>query len=552
MDELTIEGLTELQQIGRGGFATVFKARQESANRYVAVKVLRAVLEDEPAARFDRECRALGSLSSHPGICTLYSFGQTTTGQPYLVLELCELSLADRLAARGPMPWTDVAPVLHHLADAVGFAHTEGILHRDIKPENVLVTKFGNTVLSDFGIARLNDGHHTATGMVTASLAHAAPEVLEGLVATPASDVWSLASTGYHLLTGMAPFRRATDESAAALLARVFREPPPDLRDRDVPPAFCDALEAAMAKDPNDRTPTMEAFGAAMAAFSTATPIAHPSDLVDLSAPDESTVPRDSLIVGIPDLVSVNDDPAKPSDLGDPAPPPVVADLPMSAPDGPTVSRLVERPRGRSTRKGARRRRTALVLATLLLSATLAGLTLARRTEARSSASPKDASSTTTEQSVPATTRVPTAEELAGSRIDGRWGPVAGTVRPQSCTGADCQEDDPLLELGLARITCDEALTCTFRYPDRIESPTVRTPEGYTTGASVSRKFSCHGASVDATVTLTYSPTKATIQHGVWHATELTGVAAFVAPATETCVAGSEQYDFVLRRKGEI
>lgn len=551
MDELTIEGLTELQQIGRGGFATVFKARQESANRYVAVKVLRAVLEDEPAARFDRECRALGSLSSHPGICTLYSFGQTTAGQPYLVLGLCELSLADRLAARGPMPWTDVAPVLHHLADAVGFAHTEGILHRDIKPENVLVTKFGNTVLSDFGIARLNDGHHTATGMVTASLAHAAPEVLEGLVATPASDVWSLASTGYHLLTGMAPFRRATDESAAALLARVFREPPPNLRDRDVPPAFCDALEAAMAKDPDDRTPTMEVFGAAMAAFSTATSTSHLSNPVDLTAPDESTVPRDSLIVGIPGIVPVDDDPAAPPDLDDAAPPSVVADLPPPIPDDPTVARLIEPPRGRSTGNGARRRRAALVLATLVLTATLAGLTLARRTEARSSASPKDESSTT-EQPVSTTLREPTAEELAGSRIDGRWGPVAGTVTPQGCTGADCQEEYPLLELRLALITCDEALTCTFRYPDYVESPTARTAEGYTTVASVSRKFSCDGASVDATVTLTYAPTKATIQHGVWHATELTGVAAFVAPATGTCPGGSEQYDFVLRRKGEI
>lgn len=268
MAGIDIDGLSDFVEIGRGGFSTVYRARQAAAGRDVAVKVLHAVLDDTTAARFGRECQTLGALSNHPGICTLYSHGETSSGNPYLILELCTGSLADQIKANGPLPWPEAVALLTRVGAAVQAAHDRGVLHRDIKPENILFTAFDQPVLSDFGIARLDDGWHTTTGMVTASIAHAAPEVLDGQPATAASDVWSLASTGYQILTGLSPFRRSTDDSPSALLSRVFRDPPPDLRPAGVPTEICDILEQAMAKDPAERIATMGGLTAALQAMS--------------------------------------------------------------------------------------------------------------------------------------------------------------------------------------------------------------------------------------------------------------------------------------------
>jgi len=277
-----IEGFEDLTQIGKGGFSTVYRALQPSAGRHVAVKVLSAQLDDDDTRRFERECQALGSLTGHPGICTLYSFGRTDEDHPFLVLELCNGSLGDRIRANGPLTPEATVTVLRRLAQALGHAHERGILHRDVKPENVLLTQFDQPVLGDFGIARMQDGWQTTSSLVTASLSHAAPEVLDGEPPTAASDIWSLASSGYQLLTGAAPFRRNTDESSANMLARIFRDPPPDLRPQGVPPALCDALEAAMNKAPEQRTPTMAAFADSL------TP-RHPAS--------SSTVPVDRAVV---------------------------------------------------------------------------------------------------------------------------------------------------------------------------------------------------------------------------------------------------------------
>ena len=257
-----IEGFEDLIVIGRGGFSTVYRAYQSSADRDVAIKVVDAVLDEATRQRFERECRALGVLAAHPGICTLYSFGRTADEHPYLVLELCERSLAERVRSEGPLSPDEAVEVLTILADAIAHVHDRGIVHRDIKPDNVLETQFGQPVLTDFGIARMADGFHTTSGMVTASLAHAAPEVLDGEEPTVASDLWSLASTGYELLTGSAPFKRA-GEPNSVLITRVFRDPPPNLREHGVPDRVASVLEGGLAKDPADRFPDMQTLAAA-------------------------------------------------------------------------------------------------------------------------------------------------------------------------------------------------------------------------------------------------------------------------------------------------
>ena len=254
-----IEGLEDLQAIGRGGFSTVYRAWQPSAARHVAVKVLETTLDDESRPRFERECQLLGQLAAHPGICTLYTSGQTSDDRPYLVLELCAGSLADRVRDEGPLSVEETVTLLRRVGTALAHSHARGIVHRDVKPENVLVTQFGDPALTDFGIARADASWRTTSGLVTASIAHAAPEVLDGEPPTPRSDLWSLASTGYHLLLGHPPFRRG-DEPSSVTVTRIFRDPPPDLRPLGVPGGLCDLLEAGLAKDPADRPSDVATF----------------------------------------------------------------------------------------------------------------------------------------------------------------------------------------------------------------------------------------------------------------------------------------------------
>ena len=147
------------------------------------------------------------------------------------------------------------------LCAAVQTAHEADLLHRDIKPDNALVDAFGRIKLADFGIAAVTGSTLTATGMVTATIAHAAPEVLNGGRATFPSDVYSLGSTLYELLAGMPAFVRDTDESIVPLVLRVTADTVPDLRAQGVPAPIAEAVESAMAKDPADRPPTALAFG---------------------------------------------------------------------------------------------------------------------------------------------------------------------------------------------------------------------------------------------------------------------------------------------------
>lgn len=257
---MDIPGYDDLREIGRGGFAVVFSARQLAFDRRVAIKVLATPGTDEDRRRrFDRECAAMGRLGWHPNIVHVYEAGHTDLGQPYLVMEeLAEGSLADQIEQTGPLPWEEAVPCAIQLCGALAAAHGEGVLHRDLKPENVLLDGFGEVKLTDFGIAALTGATATATGLVTASVAHAAPEVLNGGRATVASDVYSLGSTLYFLLSGSLPFVRDTDESIVPAVVRATSEPVPDLRPAGVPDEVASAVEQAMAKQPEERPEAAE------------------------------------------------------------------------------------------------------------------------------------------------------------------------------------------------------------------------------------------------------------------------------------------------------
>jgi serine/threonine-protein kinase PknK len=261
--DLGIPGFADAVEFARGGFGVVYRARQPAFGRTVAIKVLSgASLDERMRERFERECQAMGSLSGHPGIVTVYESGYAADGRPYLAMELMTRgSLADHLARRGTLPWDEVAQIGVRLAGALEAAHRAGVLHRDIKPENILVSQYGEPKLADFGIARIQGGVETRTGVVTASVVHAPPEVLQGSRPSVQSDVYSLASTLYSLVAGSPAFQRETDESLVPMYARIAMESPPDLRGRGVPDPLCRALEHAMAKDPGHRPASAADFG---------------------------------------------------------------------------------------------------------------------------------------------------------------------------------------------------------------------------------------------------------------------------------------------------
>ncbi|MFC5064052.1 serine/threonine-protein kinase [Actinomycetospora atypica] len=261
-----IPGFSGLVEIGSGGFATVYRARREAFDQTVAVKVVHLGGAPESVRmRFDRERRALGSLAHHPHIVTVYDGGITASGAPFLVMEYLPDGALEKQAGR-----LSVAEVLRigvQLAGALETAHRSNVLHRDVKPANVLRSRYGDPVLADFGIARLAGGSRTTSGVVTASLAYAPPEVLEAKQPGPASDVWSLAATLVCLLTGRPPFAAEVgDAGTPALIARILRDEPPDLVAHGVPADVAVPLLAAMTHDLRRRTGTALKFAESLQA----------------------------------------------------------------------------------------------------------------------------------------------------------------------------------------------------------------------------------------------------------------------------------------------
>jgi serine/threonine protein kinase len=252
---MEIPGFSMHEELGRGGSAIVYKATEVALGRTVAVKVLIHLSVDERLfQRFSQECEAMGGLSWHPHVVTVHGQGTTPEGLPYLVMEhLDQGSLADRLERESKLPWQDTMHYGVQVTDALEAAHERGLLHRDVKPENVLLDRFGDAKLADFGIATVTGGVMTATGIITATVAHAAPEVVGGARATVASDLYSLGSTLYTLCAGGPPFLRSEDESILQLIARVAVEPPPDLRSYGVPDDVTALVERLLAKEPSQR-----------------------------------------------------------------------------------------------------------------------------------------------------------------------------------------------------------------------------------------------------------------------------------------------------------
>ncbi|MFD6894954.1 protein kinase [Rhodococcus sp. NPDC060086] len=259
---LVAAGFTDPEEIGRGGFGVVYRCRQESLDRTVAVKVLSTTLDPDNLDRFLREQRAMGRLSGHPHIVTVLQAGTGDTGLPYLVMHYHPHdSLEARIRRHGPLEWREVIRIGIKVAGALETAHRNDVLHRDVKPGNILITEYGEPQLTDFGIARVGGGFRTSSGAVTGSPAFTAPEILHGNTPTAAADVYGLAATLFCTVTGHAAYERREGEKVVAQFLRITSEPVPDLRGDGIPDGVADLLERGMSTDPGARPSTALEFG---------------------------------------------------------------------------------------------------------------------------------------------------------------------------------------------------------------------------------------------------------------------------------------------------
>jgi serine/threonine protein kinase len=262
-----------VEQIGKGGMATVFKAYQPGLDRYVAIKVLPAYYAHEEgfSERFVREARAIARLD-HPNILPVYDFGQAN-GLSYIAMKYVAAgTLKDRLGQ--PLPPEQALGLLKQIAAALEHAHDLGILHRDVKPGNILIDEKGWIYLSDFGLAKMVEGsvQLTGSGVGVGTPAYMSPEQGQGLPVDERTDVYSLGVVLYEMLTGRVPYEA---ETPMAVVVKHITSPLP--LPRVINPAISEAVQRvilkALAKEPDDRfARTSELVNALEAAISQVSP----------------------------------------------------------------------------------------------------------------------------------------------------------------------------------------------------------------------------------------------------------------------------------------
>jgi eukaryotic-like serine/threonine-protein kinase len=253
------------RRLGEGGMAIVYLGHDLLLGRDVAIKTPRPQFTADPGfrARFEREARAAASLS-HPNIIDVYDVGEDD-GTPFIVMELVRgQSLKEIIAADAPFHPDDVAELLEQIGGALDYAHVRGYVHRDIKPGNILVDGHGRARLVDFGIAKgLADGDLTEAGASLGTVGYLSPEQAAGLMATPASDVYSAGVVAFEMLTGELPFAAETPVGVAM---RHVHDPAP--RPSHVvpglPPQVDPIILRALAKDPTKRWGSAGAFARAL------------------------------------------------------------------------------------------------------------------------------------------------------------------------------------------------------------------------------------------------------------------------------------------------
>ncbi|MGA2382031.1 MAG: protein kinase [Gemmatimonadales bacterium] len=260
---------TLIRELGRGGMATVLLAEEHHPQRQVAVKVFNPALSSVVGQeRFQREVEISARLS-HPHIVPIFASGEAAGLLYYVMPYLTGESLRDRLEREGRLPVAEALAIGAEVADALDYAHRQGVIHRDIKPENILL-QAGHALVADFGVARAVLGADrdrlTRTGVAVGTPLYMSPEQINGVHELDGrADVYSLACVLYEMLAGVPPFAGPTVE---AVMMQQIGEAPPALRERrpDVSDDVWRLVARGLAKAPADRWPTAGDFAAALRA----------------------------------------------------------------------------------------------------------------------------------------------------------------------------------------------------------------------------------------------------------------------------------------------
>jgi len=262
-----------IKKLGEGGMGTVYLGEHVKMGRKSAIKVMTQSMANDPDAvsRFNREASNASRLS-HPNICQIYDFGETSEGLIYLAMEFIEgCSLSDLIEREGALPPQRAASILRQSADALQVAHDQTIVHRDIKPDNIMIVqaKDGSDVAKvvDFGIAKAVAGDETGqkvtkTGLVVGTPEYMSPEQLSGDKLDGRSDIYSLALVLYKMLTGVLPFQ--SDTAQETMIKRLTDLPEPLAQARpDIvfPPALQTAMDRALARLVSERYASAAEFG---------------------------------------------------------------------------------------------------------------------------------------------------------------------------------------------------------------------------------------------------------------------------------------------------
>jgi eukaryotic-like serine/threonine-protein kinase len=306
-----------VDQVGSGGMGEVYRARDPRLDRDVAVKVLPGSFSSDPVRlrRFEQEARAAGSIN-HPNITTVYDVG-AANGAPYVVFELLEgETLRDRLRG-GPLPQRRAVDYGRQIARGLAAAHEKGIVHRDLKPENLFLTRDGRVRILDFGLAKQSPAKsgpsgtsarlHTDSGTVLGTVGYMSPEQVRGEPVDQRSDIFSLGSILYEMLTGLRAFHGS---SSIETMSAILKEEPAELtaRGESPPPPVERIVRHCLEKDRDERFQSARDLAFALETLSGSSPAVSAASGPWRDAPTKiwSTTSRRSVFaVGIAAAVAV-------------------------------------------------------------------------------------------------------------------------------------------------------------------------------------------------------------------------------------------------------